>query len=221
MRSPSLSTTILSDTFMTSSSLWVMKSTEIPLSVRIFMDSSSLSASDSVSTAVGSSSTSRRMCLLSSSRAISTNCMCPTGSPLTGSISSMPRPIASIDVLASFLIAGMSSHLSGSPKRRPSRLSLVISLLSLMFSVMEKPGRSMNSWWTIPMPSLMASSGDLMSTFSPSRNTSPLKPPVAWMTGIPNRMFIRVDFPAPFSPTRERTSPGPREKDTSLRTRLP
>ena len=176
--SPSLSTTILSEAAMTSSRRWLMNRIEIPLPVRIFMASRSLSASDSVSTAVGSSRTRRRMFFLSSSLAISTNCMCPTGRPRTGSISSIPSPMVSMDCLASAFMAGKSSHFIGFPKILLSRLSFVISLLSLMFSVMVKPGRSMNSWWTMPIPSFIASSGDLMLAFSPSRKISPSNPPV-------------------------------------------
>ncbi len=39
------------------------------------------------------------------------------------------------------------------------------------------------------------------------------------MAGIPKQMFIRVDLPAPFSPTRATTSPAPTEKPTSESTR--
>src|SRR5512132_108786 len=41
------------------------------------------------------------------------------------------------------------------------------------------------------------------------------------MTGMPNRMFIRVDLPAPFSPTSAWISPTPTEREIPFRTRLP
>src|SRR6266850_3144712 len=41
------------------------------------------------------------------------------------------------------------------------------------------------------------------------------------MTGIPNRMFMRVDLPAPFSPTSAWISPERTEREIPLRTRLP
>src|SRR5262245_3776585 len=41
------------------------------------------------------------------------------------------------------------------------------------------------------------------------------------MTGMPNRMFMSVDLPAPFSPTRAWISPGARERLTPFSTRWP
>ena len=46
----------------------------------------------------------------------------------------------------------------------------------------------------------MASMGEAMLTFAPLKITSPSKPPVEWITGMPKSTFISVDFPAPFSP---------------------
>ena len=53
----------------------------------------------------------------------------------------------------------------------------------------------------MPMPFFMASMGDRISTFWPPSETVPSKPPVEWITGMPKSTFIRVDFPAPFSPS--------------------
>src|SRR6266850_1710058 len=41
------------------------------------------------------------------------------------------------------------------------------------------------------------------------------------MTGMPKRMFMRVDLPAPFSPTRAWISPAATDRDTPFKTRLP
>src|SRR5256885_7560492 len=41
------------------------------------------------------------------------------------------------------------------------------------------------------------------------------------MTGIPKRMFMRVDLPAPFSPTRAWISPSRTESETPFKTRFP
>ena len=55
---------------------------------------------------------------------------------------------------------------------------LVISRLSLIFSVMVKPGISMNSWCTMPMPSSIALWGFSIFTGSPLNSMVPPKPPV-------------------------------------------
>src|SRR5436190_5574289 len=41
------------------------------------------------------------------------------------------------------------------------------------------------------------------------------------MTGMPKRMFMRVDLPAPFSPTRAWISPAETVRETPFKTRLP
>src|SRR5262245_43010529 len=41
------------------------------------------------------------------------------------------------------------------------------------------------------------------------------------MTGMPKRMFIKVDLPAPFSPRRAWISPRATVRETPFRTRLP
>ena len=73
--SPSLRTVMPSATAITSSRRWVMKIIAIPWEEITRMASRSRSASDSVSTAVGSSNTRIRIPVLSSSLAISINCI--------------------------------------------------------------------------------------------------------------------------------------------------
>ena len=98
-------------------------------------------------------------------------------------------------------MAFMSSVSRFLPSTRLTRFGRVISRLSLMFSVIVKPGSSMIPDAPCRCPCSIASCGDWMLISAPSRLTVPLKPPVEWMTGIPNRMFISVDLPAPFSPS--------------------
>ena len=61
----------------------------------------------------------------------------------------------------------------------------------------------MKCWWTMLIPRAIASAGPLIVTGLPSSAISP-------SSGVasPYRMFIRVDFPAPFSPRSAWTSPG-------------
>ncbi len=161
------------------------------------------------------------MPVLSISRAISTNCIYPTGIPRIYSSSLMPSPTVFRALRASFAIASESSVSICLPKMRQARFGRLISRPILMFSVMVKPGMSMNSWCTIPMPYSIASCGARMAAGCPPISTVPSKPPVEWMTGMPNRMFISVDLPAPFSPMSAWISPGLTARETSLSTRLP
>ncbi len=198
-----------------------MKRTDIPCFERRFTVSSRVSASASVRTAVGSSSTRSCKLSLSSSRAISMNCMKPTGRPATFSISSIPRSSFSREALASFRIFWMSRVFILSPRNLLQMLGMVGSRFNLMFSMTVKPGSSMNSWCTIPIPRAMASSGEEEGAGLPLKRILPLNPPVLWITGMPKRIFIRVDLPAPFSPTMAWTSPGSTAILMPLRTLFP
>ena len=70
-----------------------MKMTEMPWAAMPRMESSRASASFSVRTAVGSSRISSFSCSLLSSRAISVNCLCPTGIWLMVILASISTPI--------------------------------------------------------------------------------------------------------------------------------
>ena len=72
----------------------------------------------------------------------------------------------------------------------------------MMFSITVWAGTSLRCWCTIPIPRLIASSGDLNLTCFPPRKISPSS---GWY--CPKRIFIRVDFPAPFSPKMAWISP--------------
>ena len=125
-------------------------------------------ASLSARTAVGSSRTSSLVLLLSISRAISVNCLCPTGISLisVSALRSTPSVLMAFSALAR--MSALSRVLSRSPKTSTVKLYFVDSLLSRMFSVALKPGMSENSWCTIPIPAWRASSGSLKWTSSPS-----------------------------------------------------
>ena len=117
-------------------------------------------------------------------------------------------PTSSRAFRASRAMASVSRNSRSLPRSLLRGQGLLISRFSLMLSVTLKPGISMNSWCTMPMPLLMASMGEAMRTLWPSNTTSPWKPPVEWITGMPNSTFISVDLPAPFSPSSAWISPG-------------
>ena len=78
------------------------------------------------------------------------------------------------------------------------------------FSATVNTGTSMKCWCTIPMPAAMASFGEANWAFLPSIRISPSSG-----CSSPYRTFIRVDLPAPFSPSRACTWPG--DTDRSIR----
>ncbi|MEK0452787.1 MAG: hypothetical protein AGIKBDMD_00730 [Synergistaceae bacterium] len=193
----------------------------IPWQASFFNASISTCASDSASTAVGSSKTRSFVFFLSISRAISVNCLWPTGISLISVSGAKVTPKVSIALTALLFMSVLSRVLNLSPKTSTSGLYFMDSLLRSMFSVAVKPGISENSWWTIPIPASSASNGSLNIFSSPSMIILPSYPPVSSMTDIPKRIFISVDFPAPFSPTSPSISPGISEKLTSARTLFP
>ena len=148
---------MLLDAAITSSRRWVIKIMAIPLSEIFFITEISWAASLSVRTAVGSSNTRSFTPVLSISLAISINCIYPTGIPWTSVFSSKFIPTSSRALRASKAIAFISRLSRFFPRRRLTGLGFVISRFNLMFSVIVNPGRSINSWWTIPMPFSMAS----------------------------------------------------------------
>src|SRR3954468_22847993 len=84
------------------------------------------------------------------------------------------------------------------------------SLPRMMFSRTVKLSASMKCWWTMPMPAAIAAVGVLNTTGRPS---SRIVPSSGWC--MPYSVFIRVDLPAPFSPTTACTSPRPTVRLTS------
>ncbi len=195
-----------------------MNITAMPRSDMPRMESSRADASRSVRTAVGSSRIKSFSCSLLSSRAISVNCLWPTGMSLMTMLPSMWTPILSMALSAASRMAGRSSVFSLGPNTSAITLFFWGSRLSSMFSVAVKPGISENSWCTMPMPAARASKGEAKLTFCPLSMMSPPYPPVSRMTFMPNRIFISVLLPAPFSPTRPSTSPSFRVRLMSVST---
>ena len=72
----------------------------------------------------------------------------------------------------------------------------------MMLSRIEKHSTSLKCWWTMPIPSALASLGSLICTTWPSFLMTPSS---GWYR--PNSTLIKVDFPAPFSPSRAWISP--------------
>ena len=79
----------------------------------------------------------------------------------------------------------------------------IVSSPRRMFSATVRTGTSMKCWWTMLIPRAIASDGPLIVTADPSSRISPSSGGAS-----PYRMFIRVDLPAPFSPSRAWISPG-------------
>src|SRR3954468_3074123 len=77
------------------------------------------------------------------------------------------------------------------------------------FSATERCGTTLSSWCTIPMPWRSASRAWRKRTGRPSIRISP-----SYSACTPAMIFIKVDFPAPFSPTRPWISPRSSRKST-------
>ena len=153
---------ILSAIALTSLSLWVMKTIEVPFSLSWRMTPISSSISAGVSTAVGSSRISTRASLVSALM-ISTRCWTPTGMSSTSASGSTSNPYRSDSSVTSACAFFRSSTPPARTFSRPS----------MMFSATVNTGTSMKCWWTMPIPCLIASLGEVMRTFSPSITISP------------------------------------------------
>ena len=146
-----------------------------------------------VRTAVGSSRT-RIVALRYSALRISTRCCQPTDSEPTFASGSTSKPNWlprwRMRVCASLRSRKIGLAIGSSPRR--------------MFSATDRTGTSMKCWCTMLMPRSIASDGLRIVTGSPSIRISPSSG-----SARPYRMFIRVDLPAPFSPSRAWISSGP------------
>ncbi|OQA64465.1 MAG: hypothetical protein BWY39_00204 [Spirochaetes bacterium ADurb.Bin269] len=142
---PSRSVTTRSHIPVISWRRWEMKITPMPVAASRLTASRRISASDSVSTAVGSSSTSILTFSRSISRAISVNCLCPMGISATFISGSISMPRREIAVLALVCMVARSSVERRGPKISAIIPPLAISRFSMMFSVAEKPGIRENS----------------------------------------------------------------------------
>ncbi len=84
------------------------------------------------------------------------------------------------------------------------------------FSATVKCGASRDSWCTMAMPLRAASCGVLIKTSRPCQS---MRPPSR--SSMPATIFISVDLPAPFSPSRRCTSPASTERFPSERAVTP
>ena len=82
--------------------------------------------------------------------------------------------------------------------RPPRRISRPVK----MFSETVSSANSCGSWYTVAMPSAMASPVDAIVVGRPSNSIAPVS-----AASTPEMILIIVDFPAPFSPTRACTRP--------------
>src|SRR4051812_44070779 len=133
---------------------------------------------------------------------ISTRWRTPTGRSSTVASGSTRRLCASLISRMRFRAVGPSSRWPSGPRTD--------STPSMTFSVTVKTGTSMKCWWTIPMPALIASPGSRNDT---GLSSSRISPSSGWYS--PNRTFMRVVLPAPFSPSRAWISPGSTVRLTS------
>src|SRR5665647_2716932 len=85
-----------------------------------------------------------------------------------------------------------------------------------MFSATVISGTVASSWWIIEIPSASPPAVSWMLTSRPSKVTVPES-----LRYIPMRTFMRVDLPAPFSPTRACTVPGRTPRLTLSRATTP
>ena len=129
--------------------------------------------------------------LIDSARAISTICCCPSrrfSTSVKGSMSSSRPVIRSL------------VRRSSSAKSTPARpaISRPMKMLSRTFRF----GARLSSWWMIEIPCSRASVDEPNATRAPS---SSMNPEVGGR--MPERIFISVDLPAPFSPNNVVTLP--------------
>ena len=201
---PSLSTTAWSAASITSSSRCEMKITALPCALSRAMAASTSSVSCEESEAVGSSRISRRG-FSRIALAISTICR-------SAALSSLPMRV---DFRAKPISANCASAASCRRFCRMNPRPLRGSSPKNRFSPTDRSGRIEVSCRAKATPARRAALGEAGRKAAPS---SAIAPPSAGK--LPAQMCIRVDLPAPFSPTSETISPARTEKDTSRSTLL-
>ena len=175
---------------------------DMPAPARSRMMSCTRSAWSSVSAAVGSSNRSS-LGLADSARAISSSCLSARLKlPASRSAPTSPRPTCVRFSAASAWSAARSMM----PRCRGRSRSPTFSA-TLRLSMID------SSCEASEIPAANAADAFAASYGTPSSWISPLSRAVS-----PVRTFSKVDFPAPFSPTRAWISPSPTSRLTSLRT---
>ena len=134
-----------------------------------------------------------------STRESSTSCCRPTGSEPMVVVGSMSRPRLAISCFASRFM------------RPQSTVPMAVSgwLPRNTFSATVRSGTTESSWCTMPMELASASPAERSRTSRPLIFMVPSKS--VW---TPAMIFMVVDLPAPFSPTRPWISPGSSVKST-------
>lgn len=202
---PSLSTVTRSPISRISSSRCEMYTTATPSAVSSRMTRKRLRTSSGSSTAEGSSMTISRASR-ASARAMLTTC-CPAAesrpSSRRGGISGCPRRASSARVTRSASRGRVNPNRDGSWP-------------STTFSATDRPGTRSSSWWIVAIPARSAACGEANVVGLPSHTTSPSSGRCA-----PASTLISVDFPAPFCPSRQCTSPASTSRSTPSRARTP
>src|SRR5579862_238116 len=199
---PSRSTVIRCAVSNTSCRLWEMITTASPCSARRRTRSSTCSVWATPSAAVGSSRiTSFEFHI--TARATATDCRWPPERVATGC------RIERIVVTASdFIVSAVFCSMIGSLSRWKRSWA---SRPRYMFWTTSRLSQRARSWYTTSIPSRAASFGPWIWTCSPSKKISPLS-----AVCVPATVLIRVDLPAPLSPTSAMTSPFRTSKSTSV-----
>src|SRR2546423_3578186 len=182
---PSRSTSTRSATAKTSARLWLISTTPSPRSRSLPIRPSTCSVWATPSAAVGSSRRTTRGSPRSE-RAIATDCRCPPDSEAT-----CMRALGSFtDSVSRSSIVRRSIPISSSqPNAACSRPRNRLSTTSRL-------SHNARSWYTVAIPSAVASDGRATETTRPSNEIAPES---AGLT--PEMTLIKVDLPAPLSPT--------------------
>ena len=202
---PLFNIVILSVISIISSNLWEINTTEIPSFFKFLTMANKFSTSFLGNAEVGSS---RRINLQFPFKALAIAAICCWAI--------LRRSILSF-TLMSTLINLRSSFDTLSISFQSTMPALFLGIFPWqIFSATVRCGNRSSSWYTIRIPWLAAAWGESKDIFSPSIYILPV-------VGVsaPLIIFIKVDFPAPFSPRRPCISPGRISKSISDSTVIP
>ena len=178
---------------------------DVPWSRRLRTIWNRCSTSAVLSAVVGSSKM-RSFALKKSARLISRSCFWLCLRSATSAVGSMSTPRRSKRSRALAIMLFFLSEKTGPVSSCPKK----------MFSYARRSLNRLSSWWTKAMPAFSTALIDAPVMSAPSKVTVP-----ASAVYDPVRMFMSVDLPAPFSPSRAWISPGPTCKSTPFKTGTP
>ena len=199
---PSRSTVIVSESSVSSSSMWLMKMKVMPWAERRRMMPNSLATSGGVRAVVGSSRITRRA-WRESTRTSRASCF---SAALQSRMSRRASMLSPSRLRYSSSVWRFMVRQSGLKPRRG------ITGPRNTLAAMDRFGQMGISWWKTLIPTRSASAGSRGRCGRPSKR---IRPESGWCT--PHSSLIRVDLPAPFSPARPNTSPCWISRDTSCR----